>query len=93
MSFKSSDSEKFIFRDLNLEIQAGTKVAFVGLSEEGKSAISMLLQSLERPLIGGSILVNAVNLRDYDLEYLRERIGVISKECVFLDGTIEYNLK
>ena len=92
VSFRFGDSEKLVFQNLNLKIGAGIKVAFVGLSEEAKSAISILLKGLENPL-QGDIIVDGANLKDYDVKYLRDRIGVISKHPVLFDGTIRYNIK
>ena len=90
--FKYPSREKQIFQGLNLKINASTKVAFVGPSGCGKSTILALLQRFY-DVDQGEILVDGVNIKDYDLKYLRECFGVVSQEPVLFNGTIEYNIK
>ena len=75
-----------------MKINASTKVAFVGPSGCGKSTILALLQRFSDP-DQGEILVDGVNIKDYDLKYLRECFGGVSQEPVLFNGTIEYNIK
>ncbi len=90
--FKYPSREKQIFKGLNLKISASTKVAFVGPSGCGKSTILALLQRFYDP-DQGEVLVDGINIKQYDLKFLRETFGVVSQEPVLFNGTIEYNIK
>ncbi len=90
--FKYPTRERQIFKGLNLKINASTKVAFVGPSGCGKSTILALLQRFYDP-DQGEILIDGINIKQYDLKYLRSCFGVVSQEPVLFNGTIEYNIK
>ncbi len=90
--FKYPSREKQIFKGLNLVINPSTKVALVGPSGCGKSTILALLQRFYDP-DQGEVLVDGVNIKEYDLKYLRSCFGVVSQEPVLFNGTIEYNIK
>jgi len=90
--FKYPSRERIIFKGLNLKINASSKVALVGPSGCGKSTILALLQRFYDP-DQGEIFIDGVNIKDYDLKYLRSCYGVVSQEPVLFNGTIEYNIK
>lgn len=92
VSFKYPSREKEIFKNLNLTIEAGQKIALVGSSGCGKSTILQLLMRYY-DVDGGEILLDGKNIKDYDLKYLRGLFGLVSQEPVLFDGTIEYNIK
>jgi len=90
--FKYPSRDRQIFKGLNLKINASTKVAFVGPSGCGKSTLLALLQRFYDP-DQGEVLIDGVNIKKFDLKYLRECFGVVSQEPVLFNGTIEYNIK
>jgi len=90
--FKYPSREKQIFKGLNLKLKASQKVAFVGPSGCGKSTILALIQRFY-DVDQGEILIDGVNIKEYDLKHLRESYGVVSQEPVLFNGTIEYNIK
>ena len=90
--FKYPSREKQIFKGLNFTVKASQKVAFVGPSGCGKSTILALLQRFY-DVDQGEILIDGVNIKNYDLKHLRETYGVVSQEPVLFNGTIEYNIK
>ena len=90
--FKYPSREKQILKGLNLKINASTKVALVGPSGCGKSTVLALLQRFY-DVDQGEILIDGVNIKDYDLRHLRNYFGVVSQEPVLFNGTIEYNIK
>ena len=90
--FRYPGRDKMIFENLNLTIKASTKVALVGPSGCGKSTILALLQRFYDPE-QGEVLVDGVNIKQFDLKHLRESFGVVSQEPVLFNGTIEYNIK
>ena len=92
ISFKYPTRDHQIFQHFNLSIQAGTKVAFVGSSGCGKSTIISLLMRFYE-VQEGQILLDGVNIKDYDLTFLRRCFGIVSQEPVLFNGTIDYNIK
>ena len=67
-------------------------MGFVGPSGCGKSTIQQLLQRFYDPS-EGEILIDGVNIRDYDIHHLRASLGVVSQEPVLFNDTISENIK
>jgi len=78
--------------DINMTIESGKITALVGLSGAGKSTIVNLLDKFYEPQTG-RILLDGVDLRDYDTQYLRENIGLVLQKNHIFDGTIEENIR
>ncbi|MDQ3247859.1 MAG: ABC transporter ATP-binding protein/permease [Chloroflexota bacterium] len=81
VSFKYVGQEDWALHDINLTIRPGEKVALVGANGAGKTTLIKLLTRLYDPT-EGQILLDGVDLRDYDLNQLRQRIGVIFQDFV-----------
>ncbi|XP_055920973.1 ATP-dependent translocase ABCB1 [Eupeodes corollae] len=81
-----------ILQKLNLKIKKGETVALVGSSGCGKSTCIQLLQRFYDPN-GGNIFINNVNIKEYDVQSLRERIGVVGQEPVLFGTTIYENIR
>ena len=77
--------------DVNMRIDPGKITALVGLSGAGKSTIVNLLDKFYEPQ-AGQILLDGVDLREYDTYYLRENIGLVLQKNHIFDGTIEENI-
>ncbi|MBR5019939.1 MAG: ABC transporter ATP-binding protein [Bacteroidales bacterium] len=77
--------------DVNMTIEPGKITALVGLSGAGKSTIVNLLDKFYEPQ-HGRILLDGVDLREYDTKYLRENIGLVLQKNHIFDGTIEENI-
>ncbi|MBR0178190.1 MAG: ABC transporter ATP-binding protein [Bacteroidales bacterium] len=77
--------------DVNMTIDPGRITALVGLSGAGKSTIVNLLDKFYEPQ-AGQILLDGVDLREYDTQYLRENIGLVLQKNHIFDGTIEENI-
>ena len=78
--------------DINMNIESGKITALVGLSGAGKSTIVNLLDKFYTPDCG-SILLDGVDLREYDTHFLRENIGLVLQKNHIFDGTIEENIR
>ncbi|MBR4234331.1 MAG: ABC transporter ATP-binding protein [Bacteroidales bacterium] len=76
---------------VNMTIEPGRITALVGLSGAGKSTIVNLLDKFYEPQ-RGTILLDGVDLRDYDTHYLRDHIGLVLQQNHIFDGTIEENI-
>jgi ATP-binding cassette, subfamily B, bacterial len=81
-----------ILRKLSFTVEPGTMTALVGPSGAGKTTISALIPRLY-DVTDGSIEINGVDIRDYDLESLRMNIGVVMQDAHLFHETIEENLK
>ena len=80
-----------IFNDLSLKIESGKKTAFVGYSGGGKSTLVALIQRLYDPL-DGDIFLNNISLKDFNIKWLRNKIGFVSQDNILFSGTIKENI-
>ena len=78
--------------NINMCIDSGKITALVGLSGAGKSTIVNLLDKFYEPDCG-SILLDGVDLREYDTRYLRDHIGLVLQKNHIFEGTIEENIR
>ena len=77
--------------NVNMDIEPGKITALVGLSGAGKSTIVNLLDKFYEPQ-KGQILLDGVDLKEYDTRYLRDHIGLVLQKNHIFDGTIEENI-
>ena len=77
--------------DVNMNIEPGKITALVGLSGAGKSTIVNLLDKFYEPQ-KGRIMLDGVDLKEYDTRYLRDHIGLVLQKNHIFDGTIEENI-
>lgn len=81
-----------ILTDVRFKAKAGSVVGIIGSTGCGKSSLVNLIPRLY-DVSGGEILVDGVNVKDYDIEALRELIGVVLQKNVLFTGTIKENIK
>ena len=91
VSFRYPGSETWVLRDVNLHIRPGERIALVGPNGAGKTTLVKLLTRLYDPT-EGQILLDGVDLREYDLTSLRQRIGVIFQDFVQYHLTARENI-
>lgn len=92
VSFKYPGSDKFVLRDISLQIQKGDNIAIVGLNGAGKSTILKLITRVYDPT-DGEILVNGINLKEYDLESWKKCLGILLQEYeLYSEETIAENI-
>lgn len=85
------DSERMILKNVNFTLESGRSVAIVGPSGSGKSTMINLIPRLY-DVIGGSVTLDGVDVRQQDLARLRSNIGIVSQETYLFNGTIRENL-
>ena len=76
-----------ILREFSLKIEGGSHVALVGESGSGKSTLMQLMQRFYDPQ-SGSVLVDGIDVKEWNLRYLRDRIGVVSQEPTLFAATV-----
>ena len=91
VSFKYLNSEKYAVRNLSFHVAAGEKLALVGENGAGKTTIVKLLSRLYDPS-EGRILLDGIDLREYDPIKLRETIGVIFQDFIRFSLTASDNI-
>ena len=87
----SYDPEKELLRDIDFTVPGGKMYAIVGPSGSGKSTVVNLIPRLY-DVLGGRVTVAGVDVRDFDLTYLRSQIGVVTQDSYLFNGTIRDNL-
>lgn len=80
-----------LIKDLDFKVPTGKMYAIVGPSGSGKSTIVNLLPRLH-DVKNGSVKIDGIDVRDIDLTYLRQNIGVVTQEAYMFNGTIKENL-
>jgi ATP-binding cassette subfamily B protein len=85
------DAEREVLQDIHFSVPAGSTVALVGHTGSGKTSIISLLNRLY-PLTKGHILLDGVDINDYDVDVLRKNIGVVLQDVFLFSGSITDNI-
>lgn len=80
-----------VLKNINLDVKAGSTIALVGNSGGGKTTIANLIPRFY-DVSGGSISIDGVDVRDYSLESLRDKIAVVFQDNFLFSGTIRDNI-
>ncbi|KAL8094417.1 hypothetical protein AgCh_036083 [Apium graveolens] len=80
-----------IFSGFSLAIPSGTTAALVGQSGSGKSTVISLIERFYDPQ-GGEVLIDGTNLKEFQLKWIREKIGLVSQEPVLFSSSIKDNI-
>ncbi len=86
------DANKLALRDVNLHIKAGQTIGILGGTGSAKSTLVQLIPRLY-DVTTGSVKVGGVDVRDYDIEALREQVAMVLQKNVLFSGTIKENLR
>jgi ATP-binding cassette subfamily B multidrug efflux pump len=92
VSFKFEGSEVPVLSNINLEIGGGETVSIIGSTGSGKSTLINLIPRLF-DVSEGSVKINGVDVRDYDLIDLRQLISFVPQKSLLFSGTVADNLK
>lgn len=88
----SYDPEVPLLKNINFTVPGGKMYAIVGPSGSGKSTVVNFIPRLY-DVLSGSVKIAGVDVRDFDLTYLRQCIGVVTQESYLFNGTILENLR
>ena len=95
VSFAYSDEKdpnKFALQDINLEIKSGETIGIIGGTGSSKSSLVQLIPRLY-DATKGTVKVGGVNVKDYDMESLRDEVSMVLQKNVLFSGTIAENLR
>lgn len=91
VSFKYNDNEAPILKDINLSIEKGETVAFVGMSGGGKSTLINLIPRFY-DVTSGQILIDGHNIKDFLTGSLRNQIGLVQQDNILFSDTVKENI-
>lgn len=91
VSFQYNDNEAPILKDINLSIEKGETVAFVGMSGVGKSTLINLIPRFY-DVTSGQILIDGHNIKDFLTGSLRNQIGLVQQDNILFSDTVKENI-
>ncbi|TCD95267.1 ABC transporter ATP-binding protein [Bifidobacterium longum] len=91
VSFTYPDSREAMLEGINFTAEQGQTVAFIGSTGSGKSSLINLVPRFY-DTSQGQVLVDGVDVRDYDLKALRDKIGYVPQQSVLFKGTVASNV-
>ena len=91
VSFKYPDADEYILKDINFKVNKGETVAFIGSTGSGKSTLINLIPRFY-DVTDGEIIIDGVNVKDYNLHTLHNIIGYISQKAVIFTGSVKENI-
>ena len=92
VSFMYPDAEEYVIKNISFKANTGDTVAFIGSTGSGKSTLINLVPRFY-DVTDGEILVDGINVKDYKLKSLHNKIGYVPQKAVMFDGTVEENIK
>ena len=91
VSFKYPDAEEYILENISFKANKGDTIAFIGSTGSGKSTLINLVPRFY-DATEGEVLIDGVNVKDYDLEFLYNKIGYVPQKAVIFNGTVASNV-
>lgn len=88
----NKDSEEAVLKDINLNIRAGETIGIIGGTGSAKSSLVNLISRLY-DVTAGSVSVGGLDVREYDMEVLRNQVAVVLQKNVLFSGSILDNLR
>ena len=91
VSFKYSDADEYLLEDISFKAKKGETIAFIGSTGSGKSTLINLIPRFY-DATSGEVLVDGVNVKEYDETFLHNKIGYISQKAIMFTGTVKGNV-
>ena len=92
VSFSCPDGEEAVLKNISFTAKAGETVAFIGSTGSGKSTLVNLIPRFY-DVTAGAIKIDGVDVREYDLDALRAKIGFIPQKALLFTGSIASNIR
>ena len=90
--FKYPTRNEWVLKDISFVVNPSESAAIVGTSGSGKSTLILLLERFYE-ITSGQILIDDIDIKEYNLTHLRKSMSYVSQEPVLFDSTIEDNIK
>lgn len=91
VSFKYPDADEYLLKDISFTAKKGETVAFIGSTGSGKSTLINLIPRFY-DVTDGEVLVDGVDVKEYDEAHLHNKIGYISQKAIMFTGTVNENV-
>ena len=91
VSFKYPDAEEYILNNISFKANCGEVVAFIGSTGSGKSTLVNLVPRFY-DATSGEVIIDGVNIKEYDLETLYNKISYVPQKAVLFNGTVKSNI-
>ena len=91
VSFKYPDADEYLLRNISFKVNKGETIAFIGSTGSGKSSLINLVPRFY-DATDGEVLVDGVNVKNYSLEELHNKLGYIPQKAVMFTGTVKSNV-
>ena len=91
VSFKYPDANEYLLKNISFKVNKGQTIAFIGSTGSGKSSLINLVPRFY-DVTDGEVLVDGVNVKDYTLKSLHDKIGYVPQKAVMFTGTVKSNV-
>ena len=91
VSFKYQDAEDYLLKDITFKVNKGETIAFIGATGSGKSTLINLVPRFY-DVSSGEVLVDGVNVKEYNQEKLRNKLGYVSQKAILFKGSVKSNI-
>ena len=91
VSFKYPDADEYLLKNISFKVNNGETIAFIGSTGSGKSTLINLVPRFY-DATDGEVLVDGVNVKEYKLEALNNKIGYVPQKAVMFTGTVNENV-
>lgn len=91
VSFKYPDADEYVLKSISFEAKEGETIAFIGSTGSGKSTLINLIPRLY-DATEGRVIIDGIDVKEYDLETLNKKIGYVPQRGVLFSGTVKSNV-
>ena len=91
VSFKYPEADDYVLKDISFKVNKGETIAFIGSTGSGKSTLINLVPRFY-DVTEGEVLVDGINVKEYKLEALNNKLGYVPQKAVMFTGTVNSNV-
>lgn len=91
VSFKYPDAEEYLLKNISFKAEKGQTIAFIGSTGSGKSTLINLVPRFY-DATDGEVLVDGINVKDYQEKALNNKLGYIPQKAVIFNGSVNFNI-
>ena len=91
VSFKYPDASEYVLKNISFKVNKGETVAFIGSTGSGKSTLINLIPRFY-DATEGEVLIDGINIKDYKLKELHNKIGYVPQKAVMFTGSVKSNV-